>query len=64
VKINQLAARFMIGLLFNPEMEATYSSETSFDFHCTTRRYTAKDRALHNHRCENVKSCLISEVDD
>jgi hypothetical protein len=38
-------------------MEAIYSSETSFDFQRTTRRYIPEDSTLHNHRCENLKSC-------
>jgi hypothetical protein len=28
----------------------------SVDFQRTTRRYVPKDRSLHNHRCENLKS--------
>jgi hypothetical protein len=38
------------------KMEAIFSSETSGDFQRTTRRYIPEDRALHNHRCENLKS--------
>jgi hypothetical protein len=37
-------------------MEATCSSETSVDFQRITRCYIRKDRTLHNHRCENLKS--------
>jgi hypothetical protein len=33
--------------------EKICSSETSADFHRTTRRYTSEDRNLHSHRCEN-----------
>jgi hypothetical protein len=36
--------------------EATCSTETSAEFQRTTRRYIPRDRALHNHRCENLKS--------
>jgi hypothetical protein len=38
-------------------MEETYCIETSVDFRRTTRRYKLQDRTLHNHRCENLKSC-------
>jgi hypothetical protein len=41
--------------------EATYSSETSFDLQRTTRRYIPVDRILHNHRCENFKSYIITD---
>jgi hypothetical protein len=41
-------------------MEATYSFETSFDFHPTTQRYMPEDRILHNHCCENLKSYNIN----
>jgi hypothetical protein len=35
---------------------AACSSETSVDFHRTTRRYIPEDRTLHKHGCENLKS--------
>jgi hypothetical protein len=38
------------------KMEATCSSETSFDFHRTTWCYIREDRILHNHCCENLIS--------
>jgi hypothetical protein len=38
------------------KMEATCSSETSVDTQRTTRRYIPEDDALHNDRCENLKS--------
>jgi hypothetical protein len=38
------------------KLEAICSSETSVDFQRTTRRYIPKDRTLHNHRYENLKS--------
>jgi hypothetical protein len=41
------------------KMEATCSSETMVDFHRTTRRYIPEYWLLHNHRCENLKSCII-----
>jgi hypothetical protein len=37
-------------------MDAT-SSETTAHFQRTTRRYIPEDRTLHNHRCENLRSC-------
>jgi hypothetical protein len=40
-------------------MEAICSSETSFDFQRTTRRYIQEDGTLHNHRCENLKSYYL-----
>jgi hypothetical protein len=40
------------------KIEATYSSETSVDFRRTTRRYIAEDESLHNHNCDNLKSCM------
>jgi hypothetical protein len=33
------------------KMEGIYTSETSFDFQRTTRRYILEDRNLHNDRC-------------
>jgi hypothetical protein len=38
------------------------ASETSVDTQRTTRRYIPEDSTLHNHRCENLKSYLISAV--
>jgi hypothetical protein len=38
-------------------MEAVSSSETSVDFQPTTQCYITEDNTLHNHRCENLKSC-------
>jgi hypothetical protein len=39
------------------KMEAICSSETSVDTQRTTRRYISEDSTLHDHRCENLKSC-------
>jgi hypothetical protein len=39
------------------KMEATCSSETLADFQL--RHYIPKERTLHNHRCENLKSYTI-----
>jgi hypothetical protein len=41
------------------KMEATCFSESSVDFHPTTRRYIPGDRTLHNHRCENLKPYIF-----
>jgi hypothetical protein len=38
-------------------MEGICSSETSTNFQRATRRYNPEDSTLHNHRCENLKSC-------
>jgi hypothetical protein len=40
------------------KMEATFSSKTSVDFRRTTWCYIPEDRTLHNHCCENLKSCI------
>jgi hypothetical protein len=32
------------------------------DFLRTTRRYIPEDSTLHNHRCENLKSCIAVEI--
>jgi hypothetical protein len=37
--------------------KAICSSETFVDFQRITRCYIPEDRTLHNHRCENQKSC-------
>jgi hypothetical protein len=42
------------------KMEAICSSETSVATQQTTRRHIPEDNILHNHRCENLKSCIIS----
>jgi hypothetical protein len=38
------------------KMEAICSSETSVATQQTTRRHIPEDDALHNHRCETLKS--------
>jgi hypothetical protein len=43
------------------KMEVTCSSETSVDFQRTTQRYIPKDRNIHNHRCEDFKSYILTE---
>jgi hypothetical protein len=39
-----------------PNIEATYSSETSVDIQRTTRPHIPEDRTLRNHLCDNLKS--------
>jgi hypothetical protein len=48
------------GLLYlsTLKMEAKCYSVITGDFQMTTQRYNLKDRTLHNHRCENLKSYL------
>jgi hypothetical protein len=41
------------------KMEAIFSSEMSVDFQRTTRRYIPEYSTLHNHRRENLKSCIM-----
>jgi hypothetical protein len=42
------------------KMEATCSSEMSGDVQWTTWRHVPEDsRCLHNHRCDNLKSCIV-----
>jgi hypothetical protein len=40
-------------------MEVTCSFEASVYFQRTTRRYIPEDRSIHNHRCENLKFCIV-----
>jgi hypothetical protein len=42
------------------KIEATYSSETSVEFHRTTWRYIPQDRTVHNDRCGTIKTLNIS----
>jgi hypothetical protein len=42
------------------KMEAIRSSETSGAIQRTTRRHIPEYDTLHNHRCENLKSCMLS----
>jgi hypothetical protein len=42
------------------KMEAICSSETSVGFQRTTRRYIPEDNTLSNHRCESLKSYMIT----
>jgi hypothetical protein len=42
-------------------MEVIRSSETSVDFKRITRRYISEITTLHNHRCENLKSCKVKD---
>jgi hypothetical protein len=56
-----LHAGFLIGLLFDPEIEAMYSSEPSVDFHGTTQGYTSENisRTLHCYRGDNLRSNIV-----
>jgi hypothetical protein len=49
-------AGFLLGLYFEPEMEAIYSSERSVVLQRPTKLYIPEDKSLHNHRCDNLKS--------
>jgi hypothetical protein len=41
------------------KMRTTCSSETLVDSQRTTRPYIPEDTTLHNHCCENLRSCMI-----
>jgi hypothetical protein len=43
------------------KMDVTCPSKTSVDFQQTAHRYIPEDRTLHNHQCENLKSCKSSD---
>jgi hypothetical protein len=62
-KRDELIACFMpvssLAYFSAPKMEATVSSETSFDFQQMTRRYSPENRTLSNYRCENLRSCPV-----
>jgi hypothetical protein len=70
--LNQVAKRdcfppaftldFYLAYSLTLNMEAICSSETSVDFQRNTRRYNPEDITLHNHRCENLKSYILSRV--
>jgi hypothetical protein len=42
-----------------PKIAAKFASETSIDFHRTTRRYVKEGTILHTNRWENLKCNLI-----
>jgi hypothetical protein len=44
------------------KMRAICFSKASVDTKRTTRRYISEDGTLHNHRCENLKSCKIAII--
>jgi hypothetical protein len=44
------------------KMETIYFSKMSIDFQRTTQRYVPEDSILYNHRCENLKSCLLKFI--
>jgi hypothetical protein len=41
-------------------MEATFYSKMLVDFRRSTWHCIPGDKTLHNHSCENIKSCLLS----
>jgi hypothetical protein len=51
-------------LKFCRNMSPLCSSEMSVDFQWTTRCYIPRDRMLHNHRCENLKSSMFYVIDN
>jgi hypothetical protein len=46
------------------KMETTCSSETSVDFQRTARHYIIGDRTLHNHSCANLKSYIVTLINE
>jgi hypothetical protein len=50
-----LSRWFLARLIRILNKEAICSSETSFDFQRSTRRYIPEDCTVHNHRCENIR---------
>jgi hypothetical protein len=50
--------RRKFGLFFEPEDGGDMFLRNVVDFRCTTRRYIPQDSTLHNHRCENLRSCM------
>jgi hypothetical protein len=44
------------------KLEAICSSETSVNVQRTTSCYFPGDRTLHNHRCENLKSYILTDT--
>jgi hypothetical protein len=61
---NQNEARSKKMLSFDPKMEAVCSSETSNNFKWSARRYIPEYRNLHNHGCENLKSCTDAVLEN
>jgi hypothetical protein len=59
LKVNGPALTMLPCSALTLKMEAICSSETSGDFQRTTRPYIPEDSALHNHRCENLRSCVV-----
>jgi hypothetical protein len=68
LKINQhfegacgihLHSCFLLGLLFNLEVEATFSFEKLVAFQQITQCFIPENRALNKHRYENLKSHAI-----
>jgi hypothetical protein len=53
---------FLLGLFLDLKMEATCSFTTPVDFQRTTPLYISEYRTLRNHRCENLKSNIVSAL--
>jgi hypothetical protein len=54
-----LRAGLFLGLLVDLEDGGDIFLRTVVDLKRKARRYVAKERTLHNHRCENIKSYKI-----
>jgi hypothetical protein len=53
----------LLGLFFDPKVEATLPSETFIDFQRTRQHYLSKDRIPHNHHFKILKSVKCINVD-
>jgi hypothetical protein len=61
---NQQASKWLIAeiISFTLKMEAICSSETSVATQETTRRHIPEDDIIHNYRCENLKSYIVTAL--
>lgn len=55
-------AELFLGLFFDPQMEATSSSETSVDFHGTTWLKISEDKTLHNTAMRTSHPIRIADI--
>jgi hypothetical protein len=53
---------FLLGLLFNLKMEATYSSETSVDSQWNTWYYIPEETVPHSRLCGSFKSNIVINI--